>query len=855
MTSAHALTTTSTRPTSSIKQVQPDLHPPQAVSFRDALARSSSESRTDTKRLNVPSARSGDGPKAKTSGHVLANMIHEYESDDSMNWREVLWKKSGRPGHAPAPEQVAGQAIDIGTRGKLETAFGADFTDVRLHTNAAAGVTAQGLRAAAFTRGNHITFAPGRYAPNSDAGKYLLAHELAHVLQQRQRGPKASAAVLEYQAGQAAQEVVAGRAARTPLSAAPDTAQHSPEDQEPDTVSASKPALKYKVPVERLPFIRNIPFKNRYADITVKVAVSPAGAGKDPNVPTQLIPKMQIEVADKLTLKLTSDVLKFQPWEWQDRLWGLGFRSKLENSWFEGEVASNGIASLGVVNVTFKAWSTDLTRFSGSDVALEVKGQVSPEHLLRGKERALLQQFRKNLIETQKVAKRIENTGDRLIKADSALKRAEKELAETRAQVKRLGQRYKGRRPRGIEKAMLRELKTQVLRLERSAAQRSQYVKALRTSIKKDGRLLRRLTARGGKIAAGSTKRVFRLLTNAMAKKAAQQMARVIPILFALGLAYDVIVLLRNLALGRLSWGLGGEGDPWGNEVGKSTARPEGRPTAVDAGSEGSTENSTEAPQGAEAAGLVAAGVPSSRQEAGRVPKTSAASEVTTDGGTERSVTAKETVDGGVVSSPADDDVEISASDGGLGPETSRNGPAAGETTNASESPPSPEVTSGTPDAGPAASKPPTTDAIGNGHKGGNRKTDHDGGRKPGSKNQTGTRKTHKSRKKTDRKTSSPKHDWTEVSGYNGEKPDQEFMLSGKFKYTGERHTFPVIVVQAPEEAVKESKVGDQGPIYKRMVVKNKTKWKYTVDNIDYDMYEGALITLFLDLRKMKSVQ
>ncbi|MCP5053627.1 MAG: DUF4157 domain-containing protein [bacterium] len=58
-----------------------------------------------------------------------------------------------------------------------------DFSDVNIHTNSS---KAPAIGAIAYTQGNDIHFAPGAYNPNSSAGKQLLGHELAHVVQQRE---------------------------------------------------------------------------------------------------------------------------------------------------------------------------------------------------------------------------------------------------------------------------------------------------------------------------------------------------------------------------------------------------------------------------------------------------------------------------------------------------------------------------------------------------------------------------------------------------------------------------------------------------------------------------------------------
>lgn len=75
----------------------------------------------------------------------------------------------------PAPAEL---------RGALSAELGIDFGAVRLHTDEQAGRSALALGAAAYTVGRDIVFAPGAYAPHSDRGRQLIAHEAAHVAQQ-----------------------------------------------------------------------------------------------------------------------------------------------------------------------------------------------------------------------------------------------------------------------------------------------------------------------------------------------------------------------------------------------------------------------------------------------------------------------------------------------------------------------------------------------------------------------------------------------------------------------------------------------------------------------------------------------
>lgn len=77
-----------------------------------------------------------------------------------------------------------GQAIDAGTRTAMETRFGYDFGAVRFHTDSAAIQSAAAVSALAYTVGRHVVFGAGQYSPASDGGRLLIAHELAHVVQQ-----------------------------------------------------------------------------------------------------------------------------------------------------------------------------------------------------------------------------------------------------------------------------------------------------------------------------------------------------------------------------------------------------------------------------------------------------------------------------------------------------------------------------------------------------------------------------------------------------------------------------------------------------------------------------------------------
>ncbi len=89
-----------------------------------------------------------------------------------------------------APQSVhevigsSGEVLAPDVRSFMEDRVGHDFTGVRVHTDARAAASAHDINALAYTVGNRIVFGAGQYAPGTDSGKRLLAHELTHVVQQ-----------------------------------------------------------------------------------------------------------------------------------------------------------------------------------------------------------------------------------------------------------------------------------------------------------------------------------------------------------------------------------------------------------------------------------------------------------------------------------------------------------------------------------------------------------------------------------------------------------------------------------------------------------------------------------------------
>ena len=89
------------------------------------------------------------------------------------------------PGVVDEVLTASGRPLDAATRAFMEPRFGQDFSRVRVHSDERATQAARAVHAHAFTVGSDIVFESGRYAPGNPEGRRLLAHELAHVVQQR----------------------------------------------------------------------------------------------------------------------------------------------------------------------------------------------------------------------------------------------------------------------------------------------------------------------------------------------------------------------------------------------------------------------------------------------------------------------------------------------------------------------------------------------------------------------------------------------------------------------------------------------------------------------------------------------
>lgn len=133
--------------------------------------------------------------RAKAAGVTQANRVlrhlqRQYGNLYVQRVVDLAGKGEEKPDVAPEVEQAiqskrgSGQDLDKGVRSQMESAMGADFSGVRVHTDAEADTLNRHLNARAFTTGQDIFFREGNYKPGSLTGRELLAHELTHVVQQ-----------------------------------------------------------------------------------------------------------------------------------------------------------------------------------------------------------------------------------------------------------------------------------------------------------------------------------------------------------------------------------------------------------------------------------------------------------------------------------------------------------------------------------------------------------------------------------------------------------------------------------------------------------------------------------------------
>ncbi len=135
-------------------------------------------------RLNAPQV-GRPGPEASVQ--------RQTPEDEELQMKPMLQMRgNARAGGQASPDleyainqaRGGGQSLDTGLQRSMGQAIGANFSGVRVHTDAQADQLNRSIQAKAFTTGQNVFFRQGAYQPGSRGGQELLAHELTHVVQQ-----------------------------------------------------------------------------------------------------------------------------------------------------------------------------------------------------------------------------------------------------------------------------------------------------------------------------------------------------------------------------------------------------------------------------------------------------------------------------------------------------------------------------------------------------------------------------------------------------------------------------------------------------------------------------------------------
>jgi hypothetical protein len=129
------------------------------------------------------SASTGPLPQRISRKSTTCEQKEDHEAGQLLRTREV-GTAVDRTVTSRIKPPTGGEKLPAATRQFMEKRFLADFSSVRIHTRTEDDTQARLLNAQAFTIGNHIHFRDGKFDPHTLAGRHLLAHELAHTLQQ-----------------------------------------------------------------------------------------------------------------------------------------------------------------------------------------------------------------------------------------------------------------------------------------------------------------------------------------------------------------------------------------------------------------------------------------------------------------------------------------------------------------------------------------------------------------------------------------------------------------------------------------------------------------------------------------------
>ena len=155
-----------------------------AIGRADDPAEAEADRAADQVMRGVTPQITGNAPSLRRECAACETEDQLHKTADASGWHGAV----SAPPIVGEVLQTPGQSLAPATRGFMEQRFGHDFSRVRIHADGAASRSAEAVAARAYTVGSDVVFRRGEYAPEALAGRRLLAHELAHVVQQSKGG-------------------------------------------------------------------------------------------------------------------------------------------------------------------------------------------------------------------------------------------------------------------------------------------------------------------------------------------------------------------------------------------------------------------------------------------------------------------------------------------------------------------------------------------------------------------------------------------------------------------------------------------------------------------------------------------
>ena len=147
---------------------------------------------TLTRQQTLPTSPLSSGILQRKCASCGQHTISGGECEKCQKKRSVLQRCSTNQATFPEVPPIVhevlrspGQPLERDTQNFMESRLGHNFSQVRVHADTRASESARSIDSLAYTVGSNIVFASGHYCPGTPTGQYLLAHELAHVIQQR----------------------------------------------------------------------------------------------------------------------------------------------------------------------------------------------------------------------------------------------------------------------------------------------------------------------------------------------------------------------------------------------------------------------------------------------------------------------------------------------------------------------------------------------------------------------------------------------------------------------------------------------------------------------------------------------